>query len=181
MVRCFFLFSFYSENVFYLLKLILAIFLLLLANSANSNCRPFQVKSNCSKFIIDGLQQRCHMALLVSLFVASRHVLFGVFLPRKIITILQKITKFQARVTEMCISLSKSAGIFRQNTLKVPVKKLNLWKNCTAYERLCKLLRFPVRFFSPIYRNLLFGSYIAVIFCSRIHICKKFVKISSRF
>ena len=66
------------------------------------------------------------MALLVSLFVASRHVLFGVFLPRKIITILQKITKFQARVTEMCISLTKSAGIFRQNTLKVPVKKLNL-------------------------------------------------------
>ena len=66
------------------------------------------------------------MALLVSLFVASRHVLFGVFLPRKIITILQKITKFQARVTEMYISLSKSAGIFRQNTLKVPVKKLNL-------------------------------------------------------
>ena len=29
----------------------------ILANSANTNCRPFQVKINCSKFKIDGLQQ----------------------------------------------------------------------------------------------------------------------------
>ena len=39
----------------------------LLANSTNTNGRSFQVKINCSKFIIDGLQQRCNMTLLVSL------------------------------------------------------------------------------------------------------------------
>ena len=34
--------------------------------------------------------------------------------------------KFLATVTERCTFLSKSSGIFRQNPLKVPVKKLNL-------------------------------------------------------
>ena len=34
--------------------------------------------------------------------------------------------KFQARVTERFISLSKSCGIFRENSLKVPVKKVTL-------------------------------------------------------
>ena len=42
--------------------------------------------------LIDGPQQRCHMTLLFSLFVASRNLLFAVFLPRKIITILQRTT-----------------------------------------------------------------------------------------
>ena len=34
--------------------------------------------------------------------------------------------KFQASVTERCTSLSKHYGMFRQNLLKVPAKKLNL-------------------------------------------------------
>ena len=34
--------------------------------------------------------------------------------------------KFQASFTERCTSLSKISGIFWQNPLKVPVKKLNL-------------------------------------------------------
>ena len=34
--------------------------------------------------------------------------------------------KFQAIVTEKFTSLSKNSGIFRQNPLKVPVRKLNL-------------------------------------------------------
>ena len=66
------------------------LFLIVLANSADTNCRPFQVKINCSKFIIDKLQQRCHMTLLVSLFVTSINLLFGVFPSRKIIKILQE-------------------------------------------------------------------------------------------
>ena len=71
---------------------------LLLANSANTKCRPLQVKI---KFIIDGLQQRCHMTFLNSLF--------GVFLPRKIITILRKI-----------------AANFRQVSLKGVLVSVNL-------------------------------------------------------
>ena len=66
------------------------LFLIVLANSADTNCRPFQVKINCSKFIIDKLQQRCHMTLLVCLFVTSINLLFGVFPSRKIIKILQE-------------------------------------------------------------------------------------------
>ena len=42
--------------------------------------------------LTDGPQQRRHMTLLFSLFVASRNLLFAVFLPRKIITILQRTT-----------------------------------------------------------------------------------------
>ena len=34
--------------------------------------------------------------------------------------------KFQASVTESCTSLGKRSGIFRQNPLKVHVKKLDL-------------------------------------------------------
>ena len=34
--------------------------------------------------------------------------------------------KFQTSVTERCTSLSKCSGMFQQNLLKVPVKKLNL-------------------------------------------------------
>ena len=47
-------------------KLFLGLTLDLLADSANTNCHPFPVKMNFSQFIIDGLQQQCHMTLLVS-------------------------------------------------------------------------------------------------------------------
>ena len=60
----------------------------ILPNTANPNNLPFQVKINCSKFKIDGLQLWCHMTLLVFSFVTSRKLLCDVFLPRKIITIL---------------------------------------------------------------------------------------------
>ena len=63
----------------------------ILANSANNKCRPFQVKINFSKFIIDGLQQRCLVTFFVSLSVTSKNLMTGVFLPTKIITILRKI------------------------------------------------------------------------------------------
>ena len=100
--------------------------IILLANSANTECRPFRVKIYFSIFIIDGLQQRCRMIFLVSLFVTSRNLLFGVFLPRKIIQSHKKTRKFKTSVTERCTSLSKHSGMFRQNLFKVPVKELNL-------------------------------------------------------
>ena len=62
-----------------------------LANSGNTKCRPFQANINHSKSIIDRLQQRFHVTFLIYLFGTSRNLLFGVFLPRKIITILRKI------------------------------------------------------------------------------------------
>ena len=71
-----------------------------LANSANTKCRPFQVKINCPKFIINGLQQRCHMTFSVSLFVTPRNLLFGVF--KEI---------YQTSVTERCTFLIKRSGI----------------------------------------------------------------------
>ena len=61
---------------------------------------PFKVKINYSKFIIDGLQRRCHLTLLVYFFVILRNLLFGVFLPRGIIKILRKITLLSVRVLE---------------------------------------------------------------------------------
>ena len=55
----------------------------ILANSANTKSRPFQVKIYCSKFIVDRLQLWCYLTFLFSLFVTSRNLLFGVFLTRK--------------------------------------------------------------------------------------------------
>ena len=62
-----------------------------LANSGNTNCHPFQVKINCSKFIMMDNNNVATMTLLISLFVISRNILLVVFLQRKIITILQKV------------------------------------------------------------------------------------------
>ena len=106
---------------------VITLLYLQVANSANTNCRPFQVNFNCSKFIADELQQRCHMTLLFSLFVTSRNLLFAVFLSRKSIIIFKKNNqKFQTSVTERRTSLNKSSWMFQQNPLKVPVKKLDL-------------------------------------------------------
>ena len=45
---------------------------LLLAISANTKCRPFQIKINCSKAIIGGFQQWCYMTFFVSLFLIAK-------------------------------------------------------------------------------------------------------------
>ena len=66
------------------------------------------------------------MTYLFSFFETLRILLFGVFLQRKIITILRKNHEFQASVTERCTTLNKSSGIFMLNTFKVPVKKIKL-------------------------------------------------------
>ena len=119
---------------------------------------PSKVKINCSKFIIDGLQRRCHMALLASLFVTLRNLLFGVFLPRKIITILRKITiNFSCQwgvyfsQWEFWNILPKSFKSTCSEILKKPLLQMK-W-----------FLRFSVRFFEPIYTNL-FAAYMQTYF-----------------
>ena len=136
-----------------------------LANSANTNCRRFRVKVNCSKFIIDGLQHRCHMTLLVSFFVSSRNLLLGVFLTRKIITILRKITINSRQVLLKSVIPSVRFLEYFGKTFKSTCDKAKPSKIFTAHELLHKwLLRFPIRSFSPIYRSL-FVSYKANKFC----------------
>ena len=93
----------------------------LLANSDNTKCRPFQVKINCSKLIIDRLQQQCRMTFLIYLFVTSRNVFVCCISAKEIITILRKIV-LNFRQVPLKLVLSQ----FQQNLLKVPVKKLNL-------------------------------------------------------
>ena len=46
--------------------------------------------------------------------------------------------KFEASVTEKCISLSEHSGMFRQNFLKLPLKKLAPKKPFTTHELLYK-------------------------------------------
>ena len=84
--------------------------------------------------------------------------------------------KFQTSVTERCTSPSKRSGMFRQNRLKVPVKKLNLYKNL-YYTRSSSqvILRLRLNFFSPIYLSTyLQKTFIAHMFCICIHICKRY-------
>ena len=81
------------------------------------------MKINHSKFIIEGLSQRCHMIFLVSLFVTSRNLLFGVFLPRKVVKIFRKIGANLRQVSLKSVLLSVNVLEFFD---KVPEKKLNL-------------------------------------------------------
>ena len=46
--------------------------------------------------------------------------------------------KFQTSVTERCTSLSKRSGMFRQKVLKVPGKKINLYKTFAVNKLLHK-------------------------------------------
>ena len=95
-------------------------------------------------FIVDRLQSRCYLTFLISLFVTSRNLLFGVFLP------VEKSRKYQASVTERCASLSKRSGMFRQNLLQVPLR--------TSSQMIFKISRrifFHLFTYPPIYRTLL--------------------------
>ena len=67
------------------------------------------------------------MTSLVSLFLTSiKPVVWCISAKKNYDDLTKNNTEFQATVTERCTSLSKSSGIFWQNPLKVPVKKLNL-------------------------------------------------------
>ena len=105
----------------------------LLANSASTNCRPFQVTINCPKFILDRLHYRCHMTLLVSLFVTSRKLLFGVFLPRKIVAILLTITINFRQVSLKGVLLLARAMEYFSKILKSTCEKFKSLKKlyCT--------------------------------------------------
>ena len=144
--------------------------------SANANCCPFQVNIDCSKFIIDGLQQRCYMTLLVSLFVTMRNLLFGEFLPKKhYYSLTENNHKFQASVTKRCTCLSKNSEIIRQNCLKVPMKKWIFLKKIhytwtfwqVVFEVSCKI------FFTCLQKPVcvIYGRYIHI----HITFCKKYL------
>ena len=108
-----------QESYFLLIlfwKLFLGLTLDLLADSANTNCHPFPVKMNFSQFIIDGLQQQCHMTLLVSFSFFSFFFFF--------FCNIEKLNFLMYLCEE-----SKSSGMFQQNILKIPVKKLHLQHN----------------------------------------------------
>ena len=76
--------------------------------------------------------------------------------------------KFQASVTERCSSFSTHSGIFQQNLLKVPVKKLDL-RNPLLH-----------MFFPPIYQSTYLQKPACVLYNThiRIHVC---IGITSRF
>ena len=96
-----------------------------LGNSANAECHPFQVKINCPKFIIDRLQQQCHMTFSSSLFVTLRNLLFGMgAFKENYYNLTKNSHKFQTSITERYTFRSKHSGMFRQNVLKVPEKKI---------------------------------------------------------
>ena len=93
------------------------------------------------------------MTFLVSLFVTSQKCIVWCFFDKENYCNLTKSScKFQASVTERCTSLSKRSDMFRQNLLKVPVKKLNFQKTLITNELLQKCFRkFLVGIFSTIY------------------------------
>ena len=94
---------------------------------------------------------------IVSFFVCSieKHIVCCISAKKNYYNLAKNSHKFRASVIEMCTSVSKSSGVFWQNSSKPPVKKLNLEKNFTAHELVHKwFLRFLVSFFSHIYRSL---------------------------
>ena len=107
----------------------------MLANSGNTKCRPFQVNINCSKFIIDRLQQRrwCHVTFLSYLFVTLTNSWFGVFLPRKIITILRKIAVNFRQVSLKGVLVSVSILQCFGKIFKKYLWKRGIFKNPLLY------------------------------------------------
>ena len=81
---------------------------------------------NCSKFIIDGLQQPYDFDSF--LFIIEKFIVWCISAKKNYDNITKNNHKFQASATERCTSLSKSSGMFRQNPLKVPLKKLNTFE-----------------------------------------------------
>ena len=77
------------------------------------------------------------MTFSISLFVTSRNLLFGVF-KENYYNLTKNSRKFQTSVTERCTSLSKRSGMFRQKVLKVPGKKINLYKTFAVNKLLHK-------------------------------------------
>ena len=111
----------------------------LLANSANTKCRPFHVKINFSKFRIDRLQQLCHVIFLIYSFVTSRTtIVWFITAKENYYNRMKNSPKFWTNVTERRTSLSKLSRMFRQNLLRVPVKKVESLKSITAHELLHK-------------------------------------------
>ena len=81
---------------------------------------------NCSKFIIDGLQQPYDFDSF--LFIIEKLIVRCISAKKNYDNLTKNNHKFQASATERCTSLSKSSGMFRQNPLKVPLKKLNTFE-----------------------------------------------------
>ena len=88
------------------------------------------------------------MTFLVSLFVKSKLIVWRISAKENYFNLTKNSRKFQSSVNRRYSSLSKRSGMFRQNLLKVAVKKLNLKNLFTTHELLQNwFLRFPVGFF----------------------------------
>ena len=117
-------------------------FVIVLANSVNANCCPFQVKNICSKFITKIYRDRPLYKIfvhyrwtsttvphdLVNFFICNieKHMVWCISAKKTYCNLTKNNRKIQASVSKRCISLSRIYGILRQNPLNVPVKMLNL-------------------------------------------------------
>ena len=98
---------------------------MLLANGVNTKCCPFQVKINCSKLIIDRLQQRCDVTFLIYLFVTSRNLfVWCISAKENYYNLTKNSRKFQASVTKTC-TFSVSAKSFKSTCEKVESLKIH--------------------------------------------------------
>ena len=144
----------------------------LLANSDNTKCRPFEVKINCSKLIIDRLQQRCHVTFLIYFFVTSRNLfVWCISAKENYYNLTKNSRKFQTSATETC-TFSVSAKSFKSTCEKVESLKIHC---CTWFSS--DFLRFPVGFFAPTYlcTHWLIVSYSThIVYSIHIHICKRY-------
>ena len=113
------------------------------------------------------------MTFLIYLFVTSRNLLFGVILPRRIITILRKKADIFRQVSLKEVLLSVS--ILECFSEKVGSLK-TLYCTRTSSQvifRVSGRIFFHLFTFPLIYRSL-FVFYIVHILCSCIHICKRY-------
>ena len=99
----------------------------ILANSDNTKCRSFQVKINCSKLIIDRLQQRCDVTFLIYLFVTSRNLfVWCISAKENYYNLTKNSRKFQASVTEMC-TFPLSTKSFKRTCEKTEYLKIHCY------------------------------------------------------
>ena len=99
----------------------------LLPDSVNTMRCSFYSNINCLKSVIDTLQQRCHMTLLVSLLLQTSKLLYGVFSTSNVFTILRKIAvNLQAKsFRRICENVKSLRKLYQQSTSSQVVFKLS--------------------------------------------------------
>ena len=112
----------------------------------------FYSNINCLKSVIDTLQQRCHMTLLVSLLLQTSKLLYVIFSTSNAFTILRKIAvNLQAKsFRRICENVKSLRKLYQQSTSSQVVFKLST-KIFNNFDQVIRHTYLPIHLFTEAY------------------------------